>query len=134
MISKSVLIGSFVPKNKILSFIENIKNTFNIRFEKIFVYSIESNDKEYLVSFKVKDRKDVTDIENSTILHVKNSCLFSINALNKLINSIKGDDAIDNKDFKIDWNEYKDKLIIVCSNELKIHKINKLENKCMFFS
>ena len=134
MLSNAVLIGSFVPKNNILSFIEKIKNNLKIGFDKIFVYSIESNNNEYLVTFKSKNKNAIKDFNNSTILHVKNSCLFSINALNKLIETINDNKEVDNKDFKMNWDDYKDKLIILSSNELNIHNINKIEDKCVFFT
>ena len=134
MLSNAVLIGSFVPKNNILSFIEKIKNSLKIGFDKIFVYSIESNNNEYLVTFKSKNKNAIKDFSNSTILHVKNSCLFSINALNKLIEIINDNKEVDNKDFKMNWDDYKDKLIILSSNELNIHNINKIEDKCVFFT
>ena len=134
MLSNAVLIGSFVPKNNILSFIEKIKNNLKIGFDKIFVYSIESNNNEYLVTFKSKNKNAIKDFSNSTILHVKNSCLFSINALNKLIETINDNKEVDNKDFKMNWDDYKDKLIILSSNELNIHNINKIEDKCVFFT
>ena len=134
MLSNAVLIGSFVPKNNILSFLENIKNTLRIGYDRIFVYSIESNNTEYLVTFKSKDKNAIKNINNSTILHVKNSCLFSINALNKLIETINNNKDIDNKNYKMNWDEYKDKLIILSSNELNIHNINKIEDKCAFFA
>lgn len=134
MLSNAVLIGSFVPKNNILSFVEKIKNSLKIGFDKIFVYSIESNNNEYLVTFKSKNKNAIKDFNNSTILHVKNSCLFSINALNKLIETINDNKEVDNKDFKMNWDDYKDKLIILSSNELNIHNINKIEDKCVFFT
>lgn len=134
MLSNAVLIGSFVPKNNILSFVEKIKNSLKIGFDKIFVYSIESNNNEYLVTFKSKNKNAIKDFSNSTILHVKNSCLFSINALNKLIETINDNKEVDNKDFKMNWDDYKDKLIILSSNELNIHNINKIEDKCVFFT
>ena len=128
-----VLIGIFVPKNEILCFIENIKNEFKLDYDKIFVYSIELNNIEYLVTFKTKDKGLIKRIKNSTILHVKNSCLFSINALNKLISSINNDNNVPNNEFVINWDDYKNKLIILSSNELTIHNITKIEDKGVFF-
>ena len=82
----------------------------------------------------IKNKNAIKDFSNSTILHVKNSCLFSINALNKLIETINDNKEVDNKDFKMNWDDYKDKLIILSSNELNIHNINKIEDKCVFFT
>ena len=66
------------------------------------------------------------NILNSTVMHVKNKCIFSINALNRLI-------EVENyKDGKIDWDKYKYKLIILTNNELIIENINKINDKCIF--
>ena len=43
MLYKSILIGTFVKKKKILSFIETLKNDFNVLFKNIFIYNIENN-------------------------------------------------------------------------------------------
>lgn len=133
MSTNGVLIGVFVPKKDILCFIETLKNDLKLDYDKIFVYSIEFNNTEYLVTFKTKDKGLIKKIKNSTILHVKNSCLFSINALNKLITSINNDNKIPNSEFEINWNDYKNKLIILSSNELNIHNITKIEDKGIFF-
>ena len=84
MLKKGVIIGTFVSKNKILSFLEELKNRFYINYEKIYVYSISSNDKEYLVTFKTYDKdKFIKKLSNSTIMHVKNNCINSIMILKK---------------------------------------------------
>lgn len=67
-------------------------------------------------------------------MHVKNGCLFSINALNKLISSEKGDNDIPNKEVVVDLEKYKNKLIILRNNQLNIKKISKIEDKCSFLS
>ena len=67
------------------------------------------------------------NIENATVIHAKNGCLFSINALNKLIESESG--SIDKK-YLLDWEEYKDKLLILTNGHLSINKIKKVDDKC----
>jgi hypothetical protein len=134
MLKKGVIIGTFVSKNKILSFLEELKTRFYINYEKIYVYSISSNDKEYLVTFKTYDKdKFIKKLSNSTIMHVKNNCIFSINALNKLIelNYDFGKEKPYNE-VEINWDEYKDSLIIITNGELKISKLSKIEDKCSF--
>lgn len=131
---KCILIGTFVKKKKILSFIEALKNDFNILFKNIFIYNIENNTKEFLVTYKVNDRSFLTKVDNSTILHVKYGCLFSINALNELINSDKNNSNKSNKDVLINWSNYKDKLIILTNKQLNINKICKIEDKCVFLT
>jgi hypothetical protein len=132
---RGIIIGTFVKKNRILSFIESLKNDFGVRLEKIFIYSIDTNKREYLVTFKTFDKeKFMKNLPNATVMHVKNGCLFSINALNKLIESINGGSDLPNNEFLIDWNEYKDKLIIITNGELSISNLSKIEDKSLFFN
>ena len=132
---RGIIIGTFVKKNRILSFIESLKNDFGVRLEKIFIYSIDTNKREYLVTFKTFNKeKFMKNLPNATVMHVKNGCLFSINALNKLIESINGGSNLPNNEFLIDWNEYKDKLIIITNGELSISNLSKIEDKSLFFN
>lgn len=134
MTEHGIIIGTFVKKNKILSFIETLNNDFNIKYDKIFVYTIDTNKREYLVTFKTFDKeKFMKNLNNATVLHVKNNCLFSINALNKLIErDNKGSDS-PNNEYIVDWSKYKDKLVIVTNGELTISNLSKIEDKSTFF-
>jgi len=134
MIKKGVIIGTFVLKTKILSFLEELKNRFQIKIDKVFVYEIDSNENEYLVTFKTFDKnKFIKKIQNSTIMHVKNNCIFSINALNQLIDEkYASSDDIPYNEIEINWDEYKDCLIILTNGKLNIVKLSKIDDKCTF--
>ena len=130
MNNKGVLIGTFVNKKQILQFLEMLKTKYHIAYNKIFVYSIEGNHYEYLVTFKALEKEVyLKNIENSTVMHVKNNCLFSINALNKLIEQ---ETCFNNKEHKLNWYLYKNKLIILTNGSLAIESINKIDDKCVF--
>ena len=133
MSTNGIIIGTFVKKNRILSFLETLRTEYKIRLDKVFVYSIDTNQTEYLVSFKTFDKdKFIRKISNATVMHVKNGCLFSINALNKLIEKEKNDDK-PNNEYLIDWDTYKDKLIILTNGELSVSNLTKIEDKSVFF-
>lgn len=136
MIKKGVIIGTFVLRTKILSFLEELKNRFQIKMDKVFVYEIDSNEKEYLVTFKTFDKnKFIKKIQNSTIMHVKNNCIFSINALNQLIDEkYASSDEIPYNEIEINWDEYKDCLIILTNGKLNIVKLSKIDDKCTFLA
>ena len=134
MSTNGIIIGTFVRKNRILSFLETLRAGYGIKLDKVFVYEIDTNKFEYLVTFKTFDKdKFIKKINNATVMHVKNGCLFSINALNKLIDQEKGDDK-PNNEYLIDWEKYKDKLIILTGGELSISKLTKIEDKSVFFN
>lgn len=135
MTERGIIIGTFVKKNKILSFIETLKNEFGIKLEKLFIYSIDTNKREYLVTFKTFDKERfIKNLGNATVMHVKNGCLFSINALNKLIEKDNEGSDLPNNEFVVDWNKYKDKLIIITNGELSISNLSKIEDKSLFFN
>lgn len=135
MTERGIIIGTFVKKNKILSFIETLKNEFGIRLEKLFIYSIDTNKREYLVTFKTFDKdRFIKNFGNATVMHVKNGCLFSINALNKLIEKDNEGSELPNNEFVVDWDKYKDKLIIITNGELSISNLSKIEDKSLFFN
>lgn len=136
MSKKGIIIGTFVSKTRILSFLEMLKYKFNVKLDRVFVYTIDTNQKEYLVTFKTFDKdKFIKKLSGSTIMHVKNGCLFSINALNKLIES--NYDFVEEKPYnevEVNWDDYKDKLIILTNGTLNINNISKIDDKCSFFS
>ena len=128
MAERGIIIGTFVKKNKILSFIETLKNDFGIRLEKLFIYSIDTNKREYLITFKTFDKdRFIKNLPNATVLHVKNG-------LNKLIEKENKGSDLPNNEFVVDWNEYKDKLIIITNGELSISNLTKIEDKSSFFN
>ena len=134
MSTNGVIIGTFVKKNKILSFLEMLRAGYGVKLDKVFVYDIDTNQSEYLVTFKTFDKdKFIKKINNATVMHVKNGCLFSINALNRLIEKEKGEE-VPNNEYLIDWEKYKDKLIILTGGELSISKLSKIEDKSVFFN
>lgn len=130
-----IIIGIFVKKNKILSFLETLKYGFKVNLDKVFVYSIDTNKYEYLVTFKTYDKERfIKNLNNATVMHVKNGCLFSINALNKLIERENSDSDKPNNEYLIDWDKYKDKLIIQTNGELSLSNLSKIEDFSIFFN
>jgi len=135
MSTNGIIIGTFVRKNKILSFLENLKNVFRVNLNKIFIYSIDTNKFEYLVTFKTFDKeKFIKGLNNATVMHVKNGCLFSINALNKLIEKENENSEKPNNEYLVDWDKYKDKLIIQTNGELSLSNLSKIEDFSIFFN
>jgi len=133
MSTNGVIIGTFVKKNKILSFLEMIKTRFGIKLDRVFIYEIDTNSLEYLVTFKTFDKdRFIKKINNATVMHVKNGCLFSINALNKLIDQEKSNDK-PNNEYVVDWNKYKNKLIILTNGVLSVSNLSKVEDTSVFF-
>lgn len=129
--TKNVLIGIFIKKDKILSFLGFIKNKFNLPLDKIFIYEINGNKEEYLLTFKTNNKKKYLQaIKYSTVLHVKNGCIFSINALNEYITEKNG---IKSNEYIVDWENLANKILITNNGELKVYPVKKIEDKNIFF-
>ena len=127
---ENIIIGTFVKKVKILSFLEFLHNRFKININKAFIFTVEDNDKEYLVTFSVNRNNDIfPKLHDATVLHVKNGCLFSINALNKYIEQVK-DEYTDNVDYNVKWDDLKDILLITTNDMLKMPRLNKITDRC----
>jgi hypothetical protein len=129
--SKSVTIASFVYNDKIRSFKNYIYNKFGISEDKIFQYSYDEDSKKiltFIVYLKEYERVDLKSFYPPTIIvHKKGECFYTINALNLLIEKISdgGTGNINYKDFKIDWDKYQNKIILVKHKELKIMTIKR---------
>lgn len=134
MNKNAVIVGTFINKRNILSFMEMVRFKMKYDLNKVFIYEIDSNKFEYIVTFKTYDKDRLVEyLDNYSVMHVKNKCLFSINALNKLIEAEKGDDNTPNNEFIIDWSKYKDKLIVLSNGELSISNLIKIEDFSVFF-
>ena len=72
---------------------------------------------------KVYNLKDL--FPNAVTIHKKGNALYTINALNKLIENINGENNgnIDPKSVKIDWENYQNTFISMNGKELSILNI-----------
>lgn len=139
MNEKNTLIATFVRKDTILSFIENTKKALKISADRIFVYTMGDNDMEYLCTVSVPHGLKPSDVfERPIVVHTKNGSIFSINALNVLIdekvNADNEEEKRSNRDVEINWDEYKSKLIMLNKGSLRITNIDKIDDKSQFFN
>lgn len=138
METKTLLIASFVPKTNIDWFFQYVNEKFNIKKENIFVYEIENEPTDYLLTFKIKNTKKIDlkfHFSNATIVNIKNGCVFSINGLNRLVDlemasEENKDVIIDPINYKINWESYKNKLILSNKSNLIIKNIKKINVIC----
>lgn len=128
-----ILLASFVNKNQVEKFIDILYEEFLILKDKIFVFEIEDNNNEYLITYKVHkvDRNKVNKFFvgiNTIHIHRKSGCIFSINALNRLIEENMETYNIANKnDVEISWEQYRNKFLIINQNKLFIKDLKKID-------
>lgn len=121
------LFCTFTDKEGMDSLIGELRERYNILYNKMFVLEIVGKD-EYVITYNV-EQGNVSNIPANTILvHRKkdSNTLYTINALNELIKKLNGG-VVDTK-FPIEWAHYKNCILLTNSNELnqlntKIHKI-----------
>lgn len=128
---KSITLASFVYLDKIDSFKKYLLKRFGIDEDKIFQYNCDEADKKiltYRIYLKEHQNVDIkTFFPTTIIVHKKGECFYTINALNLLIESLSDSESgnINYKDFKIDWDNYQNKIIIAKRGELKIMGIER---------
>ena len=124
------LFCTFTTLDELDSLVENLQSKYTIMYNKMFVLHVKSND-EYVVTYNV-DQGNISTIPDNTILvHRKkdSNTLYTINALNELIKRLNG--GVVDPRFRIDWQHYKNTILLTQQNELKelktkIHKIIEL--------
>ena len=128
---KSITLASFVYLDKIDSFKKYLFNRFGIDNDKIFQYICDEKNKKiltYRIYIKEDQKVNIDSFFPTTIItHKKGECFYTINALNLLIESLSDSEYgnINYKDFKINWDNYQNKIIIAQKGELKIMDIKR---------
>jgi hypothetical protein len=131
--SKTSLLASFIFPERVEWFLSYLEAKFSIAKEKVFCYKDENDESKVIITFKITlpDDKSLNFKDlfpSAVIIHKKGNALYTINALNKLIEE-KAEESIGNieyKDVKIDWEEYQGKFILIKDKELKILTISRV--------
>ena len=96
------LVCTFSTYDEVDSLVNNIRSTYNIKYNKMFVLHVQSSD-EYAITL-VHRKKD-------------SNTLYTINALNELIKNLNGG-VVDTK-FPIEWQHYRNTILLTQHSELK---------------
>lgn len=124
------LVCTFSTYDEVDSLVNNIRSTYNIKYNKMFILHVQSSD-EYAVTYNV-EQGNVNELpENTILVHRKkdSNTLYTINALNELIKNLNGG-VVDTK-FPIEWQHYRNTILLTQHSELKqlrtkIYKIIEL--------
>jgi hypothetical protein len=130
--NKTLILASFVYPDRIENFLRFLKNRFNVRNDKVFVYDIIDDNSKKLLTYKifieVGDRVDLREFFPKTIIvHKKRNCFYTINALNLLIESESKNEVgnIDHSQYKVDWEEQQNKILLSSNGELTVYNIKR---------
>jgi hypothetical protein len=124
------LFCTFTTLDDLDDLVDSLTRSYTIMYDKIFVLEVKDNN-EYVLTYNI-EMANIANIPDNTILvHRKkeSNTLYTINALNELIKKLNGG-VVDTR-FQIDWQHYKNTILLTQQNELrqlktKIYKIIEL--------
>lgn len=124
----SQLLCTFCEKSDLENTIEQIKNTYELVFNSVYVLENIDDENQLILTYNVDSSLDPKGpIPPSTIsVHRKKhtNTIYTINAINKLIISKLG--YLDTS-YKLDWNELKNTILVTAYGSVKLVK-TKLHN------
>lgn len=130
---KTILLASFIFPERVDWFLNYLEKKFSISKDKVFCYKNLDDESKLILTFKFVitegERLDLKSIfPSAIIIHKKGNALYTINALNKLIEETYGinNGNVDYRTLKIKWEEYQNKIILINNRELGIFNIERL--------
>lgn len=119
---KTQLLCTFTTTDLLDTTLRNIKSSYDVAFDTIYVLKNKDDELQLCCTYNINIESDLRtlDIPDGTIsLHRKKltNTLYTINALNALVVSLNG--SMD-KNFKIDWNDYKNTILVTAYGKLKV--------------
>ena len=111
---------TFVPEENIEDTVDQIKGSYSVLFDKIFV--LESLDGEkIMLTYNVDMGNSSGDflINNTILVHRKKqtNTLYTINALNELIKSLNN--GFLDKSYAVNWNDYRNSILLIQADGYK---------------
>ena len=110
---KTQLLCTFTTKEKLQDQLQQIRETYHIVYNYIYVLQNKSDLDELFVTYNIdtayKPEKPLTD---TVLVHRKkqSNTLYTINALNELIKEENGGTL--DKSFTVDWDKFKNSIIV----------------------
>ena len=131
---KSQLLCTFAKQENLDEVVSEIKDSYTIVFDKIYILQNENDVNELLCTYNVNTENDIdyNAIPNTISLHRKkhSNTLYTINALNEVIANLNNG-IIDSK-FVVPWENFKNTLLVTNNDGLnristRIFKIIKIK-------
>jgi len=103
--------------------VERITNIHELYSNKIFIFKLEPSN-ELVISYNIVPHPNISFISNTILVHRKKetNTMYTINALNNLIITNNGGRL--NKNYRVDWDEFKNSIILTNGEGYKVLKTN----------
>jgi hypothetical protein len=133
MEKKTLIIASFIFPERLEWFLNYLESKFNIKKNNVFCYKNIDDESKIILTFKLINNSDrplnLKDLfPSAIIIHKKGDALYTINALNKMIEEINPESIgnISKESIKINWEEYQNKMILLNGDKLSILNIERV--------
>ena len=114
------LLCTFCRRDSLNETVDVILERYELAASRIYVLENVEDPKQFILTYNVKNDRELGDIMDSTIsVHRKKqtNTIYTINALNQLIMD-KNDGVLDKK-FKIEWSELQNMVVVTAFGRLK---------------
>jgi len=133
MSTRNILLASFIETDRLEWFYGFMEGRHYIKRKGIFKYrqiaEPDLNIMTFRFSIDTDDRVNFNALfPNALLIHKKGDALYTINGLNKLIESDNSEMAgnLVYSDVIIDWSEYQNRMIMVDGDNLVINEIERI--------
>lgn len=123
---KTQLVCTFVKKHQIEDTLDDIRNEFTVLNNKAFLMKSSDLVNELILSYNVLLDSHKEFLPGSILVHRKKetNTVYTINALNALIMNLNN--GVLDKTYPINWETYRDTMLLKKPDGLKIIKIEVL--------
>lgn len=114
------LLCTFTTKDDLQNTLEQIKQTYYIVYNYIYVLQNKANLEELYITYNIDTQyKPTIPLKDTILVHRKkqSNTLYTINALNELVKEENGGKA--DKDFVLDWDKFRNTIIVTNADSTK---------------
>lgn len=117
------LLCTFTSDDSFEELLKTIFDSYELFSRKIFILKLDPS-KELVISYNIIPNQNMEFLPNTIMTHRKKetNTLYTINALNRLIESLNGGRL--DKSYQINWVDYRNSMILTDGDGYKVMKTN----------